>query len=587
MLRKNNTYHIVYYTLITFFLFLLLSPDSLFAQSGTGSAQPGIDLKSLTEISTNASQSDLRSDDKFATDDIINPDYYMMGPGDILSVMIFPVPAVEQPIIISPECTAIIPRIGVVSLKGKTLTQAKDTITQIVKKRNSNSSVSLTLRKARLVYVTISGNVMFPGVFAFPASTHVSTLVKIAHQQAPTGSNAVNAKRNDKQEENGSTLAGRLLSRPSPIGLTSFSSRNIKIYHRNGTSSVADLEKARYNPDGNDDPMIREGDEVYVPFAPITYQTISISGAVRRPVVLAYKEGDKASFLFKAAMGITENADINAITGISNNSSTLSYSLNERNELENDHPLTPGYAINVGTKKNETRAATGGFVEIVGEVQNPGTFSIIPEQTKLRDIIQQAGGFTPDAYLPLGYVLQQEAEPFDSKKIEGRNILRGSDLLTEDTARFLMHNERKLPIASCDLSRCFDKNNPSDKDNIVLNSGDIIVIPKNPKKIFVYGQVVQPGYIAFEPGKNAEWYLNSAGGLSAGAIKSMIRIIKGKSKVWIEPESTTVLEAGDAIYVPPPPLNPAGYEVQYYATVANFAATALILVTTVLALFRN
>ncbi len=586
--HKENTYHFVYQTLVCFIILMLFSVASLQAQSGASStAQPGIDLKSLTDVSSNLSQSDLRLDDKFAADDIINPDYYVMGPGDVLSIMILPVPAMEQPIVLSPECTAIIPRIGSVSLKGKTLTQAKDTIAHIVKQRNSNASVSLALRKARLVYVTVSGNVTYPGVFAFPASTHISTVVKIAHQQSPAGSNAVNARRNDKQEEYGSTLAGRLLSRPSSIGLSPFSSRNIKVYHRNGTSSIADLEKARFYPDGNHDPMIREGDEIYVPFAPNAYQTISISGAVRRPIILAYKEGDNASLLFKAAMGITENADKNAITGISNSSLKKSYTLNERGELENDHPLTPGYAINVGSKKNEISAVTGGFVEIVGEVQNPGTFSIVPEQTRVRDIIQQAGGFTTEAYLPLAYVLQQEPEQFDSKKIEGRNSLRGSDLQTEDTARFLMHNERRLPIASCNLSLCFDKNNPSDKDNIALNSGDIIVIPKNPKKVFVYGQVVQPGYISFESGKNADWYLNAAGGVSAGAIKSMMRIIKGKTKVWIEPDNLTVLEAGDALYVPPPPLNPPGYEVQYFAAIATLASSTIFLVTSLLALFSR
>lgn len=584
---KSKSYYSVFHTLTFVIVFLVFSVVPSFAQSGSTTAQPGIDFKSLMESSSALSQSDLRGDDKFATDNVINPDYYIMGPGDILSLMILPVPAVEQPVIISPECSIIIPRIGAISLKGKTLTQAKDTITSIIKQRNSNASISLTLRKARLVYVTLSGNVTYPGIFAFPASTRVSTAVKIAHQQPPTGGNVANAKRNDKQEDYGNTLAGRLLSRPVSSILSPYSSRNIRVFHRDGTSSVADFEKARFFADGNDDPMIREGDEIYVPFAPTSYHTISITGAVRRPVILAYKEGDNASFLFKAAMGLAENADKNSITGISNSSVKTMYSLNARNEIDNDNVLTPGYAIVVGAKSTEIPQGSNGFVEVIGEVANPGTYTITSQQTRIKDIIQQAGGFTTEAYLPLAYILQQEAEQFDSKKSEGRNMLRGSDLHTEDTSRFLMHNERKLPIASCDLARCFDKNAPSEKDNIILNSGDIIVIPKNPKKVFVYGQVVQPGYITYEPGKNADWYLNAAGGLSAGAMKSMIRIIKGKTKVWIEPDNLIVLEAGDALYVPPPPQNPPGYEVQYFAAVGSLATSAIILITTVLALFRN
>lgn len=583
---KSKSYCDVFHTL-TFIILLIFSVIPSYAQSGSTIAQPGIDFKSLMESSSALSQTDLRADDKFATDNIINPDFYLMGPGDILSLMILPVPAVEQPVVISPECSIIIPRIGAISLKGKTLSQARDTITAIVKQRNSNASVSLTLRKARLVYVTLSGNVTYPGVFAFPASTRVSTAVKIAHQQPPTGGNVANAKRIDKQEDYGNTLAGRLLSRPVSSVLSPYSSRNIRVFHRDGSSSVADLEKARFIDDSNDDPMIREGDEIYIPFAPSSYHTISITGAVRRPVILAFKEGDNASFLFKAGMGLTENADRNSISGISNSSVKTMYSVNSRNEIENDNILTPGYAIVVGSKAADFPQGSNGFVEVIGEVANPGTYTITSQQTRIKDIIQQAGGFTSDAYLPLAYVLQQEPEQFDSKKSEGRNMLRGSDLHTEDTSRFLMHNERKLPIASCDLARCFDKSMPSEKDNILLNSGDIIVIPKNPKKVFVYGQVVQPGYVTYEPGKNADWYLNAAGGLSAGAMKSMIRIIKGKTKVWIEPDNLIVLEAGDALYVPPPPQNPPGYEVQYFAAIATLASSTIFLVTSLIALFRN
>lgn len=579
--REHTPRNIVIGLLTLLFLQLVYVPSH--AQS-SATAQPGLDIKSLFESSSSSLKSELLDDGKFAVDNIINPDFYKIGPGDILSLMILPIPAAEQPIAVTPENTVMIPRLGVVSVKGKTLTQARDTIISILKQRNPNATVSLSLRKARLVYVTVNGDVRYPGVFAFPASTRVSTVVRMAQQRSPGGNinDPVNKTENFANKEH-----NRLLERANGLGLNPYSTRNIRVFHNDGTADRVDFERARFNAEGNDDPTVREGDEIYVPIAPSSYPTISISGAVRRPIVLAYREGDKASFLLKAGMGLNENADPSGVEGIGQNSTKQTFSLNTKGELSNDVDINPGYTIVVGEKQKSITSNSLGVIEIIGEVQKPGTYPITVNQTRLKDIVEKAGGFGSEAYLPLAYILQRDQEYHETRKEEGRNYLRHSDLGTEDTARFLMHNERKLPITSCDFSRCFSDKNPSETDNVFLHDGDIIVIPKNPKRVFVYGQVKNPGYIPYTPGKNAEWYVQAAGGFSAGAQESMMRIIKGRTKVWIEPEDEIMLESGDALYVPPPSQNPPGYTVQFFATVATLATSAIFLFTSLLNFFNK
>ena len=77
--------------------------------------------------------------------------------------------------------------------------------------------------------------------------------------------------------------------------------------------------------------------------------------------------------------------------------------------VENDVELQPSDRIIVGNNY-EISAVTGGVVTVKGFVQNPGAFPIINSKTTLSEIINQAGGLTDDAYLPLAKVYRQTNE---------------------------------------------------------------------------------------------------------------------------------------------------------------------------------
>ena len=65
-------------------------------------------------------------------------------------------------------------------------------------------------------------------------------------------------------------------------------------------------------------------------------------------------------------------------------------------------------------------------------------------------------------------------------------------------------------------------------------------------ELSVYGQVNNPGYVTFEPGKSMQWYVDRAGGYASGAEKELTRIIKGRSHVWIKgDEKNVIVESGD------------------------------------------
>ncbi|HEU5305641.1 MAG TPA: capsule biosynthesis GfcC family protein, partial [Gemmatimonadales bacterium] len=61
-----------------------------------------------------------------------------------------------------------------------------------------------------------------------------------------------------------------------------------------------------------------------------------------------------------------------------------------------------------------------------------------------------------------------------------------------------------------DLARALK--DPKYRDNVILVGGDSINIPEYDPVVFVNGYVNSPGPVAWEPGKNLDWYVDRAGG---------------------------------------------------------------------------
>lgn len=571
---------LLHFRLAVYSVFVCIAMTMTMAAQGQTSPLTGAaDLdKSLQSAATQLSTSDLAKGEQTPVDNVIIPELYHIGPGDVLTLHVLPFPGVEQSVMVSAENSVILPRIGIVQLGGKTLAMARDTILKIYAVRNPNATVAVSLRKSRTVYCTVRGNVAYPGVKVYPATTRISSIVALANQ-APSSSQVKPATATKSSGADGEVFTGS-------AGLSSYVARNITVSHRDGTTENVDLERAQYGADNAADPTVREGDEIIVPFEPPSYPTISIAGAVRRPTTMCFKKGDKLSVLLRAGYGLRDDADNQNVKLSLGGKSVESVQLTDNGQLAGaDIALQPGSSVIVGSMP-QTGAATQGIVEVVGEVMSPGVFSITPHQTRLKEIIEKAGGFTDKAYLPLAYIVRRDRKK-SNREIEnpGWEQVQFTDLTFEDTSRLIIHSALKRQVASADFVKAFTQN--SSEDNITLAEGDMIVIPENPQRVYVYGQVHQPGYVDFSPGKRLEWYVQRAGGYAAGAEKSLSRIIKGKNKVWVEDDDNVFVEAGDEVYIAPPTNRPAGYDIQYYTTLGTILTTVLVMTTTIYNLLKK
>ncbi len=539
-----------------------------------------IDLEKLANR-PGLSSSQVLSAEQIPTDDVVDPEIYILGPGDVLSYMTSGLDFSEKLVVVSPECTVLMERFGVVDVKGKSLRQLRDSLTAVYKNRVPDSELYLSLKRARTVYVTLKGNVSYPGTYAVPASMRVSTFLVVSRQPWLLNGSKLQMERSSMIHE--STVESAL-TRNSSSSLSGYAARNITIRHRDN-SDLVDLPKSRLPGYSRFDPHLREGDIVTVPFDAETYASITISGAVVLPTTLEYKAGDKASILLSAAGGITSDADIHNITLVqSDGEGRILIKVDSNfNIVDNDPELQPGSTIIVERIPKAGSDARQGVVEVYGEVQTPGSVIIQPGITKLNEVITKCHGIAKNASLSLSYVVRPDLTAYSDRKRydDAKRNFMYSDLTLEDTVRYQLDQSYRLPYVSCDVARALT--DTSSADNIVLHAGDIIVIAANPNRVFVYGQVNQPGYIAYSPKKSLDWYVEQAGGFATGAKSGRARIIRGRTKVWVE-DGDAYVESGDEVYVPRAPDVPPGIQMQTYAVVAGILSSVAAITYTILAI---
>jgi len=536
------------------------------------------------EFSSKFNQQNIFDKSQMPLGDIIDPKYYYVGPGDILAVQNLTTSITTQFLTVTPENAVLIPRIGKISLKGLTLDKVSEVIMNAFKERNSKAMIYTSLYKPRNVLITLRGNIDVKGTFIVPASYRVSTAIAMLNQ--PNRENItsqmmgyISLKRmaqnyTDKQY----TKSG------IPENLT-YAGRNISVLHNDGTGSTVDIEEASVTGNVELDPYVRENDIISIPEEPVAYPEISISGSVIRPVRLPYKETDNITKLLKFGYGFTDEADLNNITINYEDGSSQKITLNDKLEVNKPNiKIEPGTSIIVAQKKSIFK--TSHIISVQGCVNQPGSYLLKGDTVRLYDVIDKAGGFTKEAYLPLAYILRNNKE-FSYRQFPQWTIAENfqySDLQLEDTTRFRIDVNFKKPVVSCDFVSAFIDSNQ--KANILLHDGDIIIVPTNPKTVFVYGQVNNPGYITFRAGKTLEWYVEQAGGYAINAEDSRARIIDGRTKVWKEGGSDVFVHAGDEIYVPKPPDMPPGIKLQTWAIVASAVASIATLMSLVLTIIN-
>ena len=207
-------------------------------------------------------------------------------------------------------------------------------------------------------------------------------------------------------------------------------------------------------------------------------------------------------------------------------------------------------------------------VKVSGFVKHPGVYTFV-EGKKLADVINMAGGLTKEADLR-GIVfkrtnlqgrqveLAHKNNERDIKLIEGRMAsaykpTEGDQQAKADMLEMLKADDQTvaqkyngqiaLNIKSNDLDKI------RDLDNLEVQDGDDIYIPRTSNHVSIIGEVYNEQSFVYKKGANAKYYIKEVGGYTPNANKFRLYKVSVNGRAEKIGNGSSI-EPGDTIVVP-------------------------------------
>lgn len=323
---------------------------------------------------------------------------------------------------------------------------------------------------------------------------------------------------------------------------------------------------------------LQEDDEIKIfsrsEFRPTRY--VAINGAVRKSGRYPYREGMSVRDLVLLAGGLEQSAYLNEaeIARLPEDRSTGVTARTIRVPLDSSYlferspdghysgppglpaPAGPTPDVILSSYDNVTILRQPNWelqrtVYLGGEVRFPARYALINKNEKVLDLIKRAGGLTPEAY------------------VDGVNFYRPGN-----------------GVIGIDLPKVVK--NPRHRDNLLLQDGDSIYIPRYSNIINVTGLVNSPVGVTYAPGRDIAYYVRSAGGAtrSGDLGRSYVKQPNGKVESVIKrpfaPDSYPVPRPGSVVFVPQkdPLDSPLNY-IQSLGSIAQVVASLVAIIVAV------
>jgi polysaccharide export outer membrane protein len=377
-----------------------------------------------------------------------------------------------------------------------------------------DSVTVLSIAERQRGYVTVKGNVWVEGQVGFHPGLKLSEAIKLAGGPKPD------------------VYLDRIL-----VSRTNEDSSRIQL-----RSSFADTTGRVAN-----DLALQEEDEVLIfsrsAFLPVRY--VTVTGAVRRPGRVPFREGMTMRDLVLLADGVTEDADLReaeiARRSTSSDPGALATSIRVRLDST---ALASGGTDGVPLAPPHPGGATGvpdlalqpydnvlimrqagwesqRLVYLTGQVKHPGRYALRTKTDRLGDLIERGGGLTEQAYaggIQFYRMYQAGLQSADNQPRLDQAPKSNRDSLPRG------YNER----VGLDLPKVLK--DPKSQDNVILAGGDSVYIPEYNPIVMVQGAVNSPGAVPYTPGKSLDWYVNAAGGYTQTSDKKHPYVTQANGK---------------------------------------------------------
>lgn len=412
------------------------------------------------------------------------PPDYPIGVGDHIVVSLWGGADFEESYEVARDGSIFPQGLGKITVQGLSF----DNVRRIIKDRFErvippSTNISVTLGQPRSIVVQSSGEVEDPGPKVVSAFTNALNVVAIAG------------------------------------GITEFGNmRNILISRQGRIIDSIDVYKYLTDGDYGKHLYLENNDFVIVPFYD---KKVLASGQFKRPMYYQLKKNEGMLALLKYSGGFTSNAyqsggvivrDVNEKQTLKNvNFNAIGV---EANGEKTDEPLYDGDVVVV----NPIKSGLKNKVIVKGEVGYPGIYEI-RKGDRLFDVINRAGGVTPNSYVDRAYIYKGAG---DSTNLKSDKV----DVSLADLNKNI-NSSNNVTIDPNDVVEVFNRNQFSEKQYVTIE-----------------GEVRKPGQFQRFGGMSLKDLLYFANGLKPSAefgeitVSSILNI--DSSQKGIKPTQTIV-----------------------------------------------
>ncbi len=306
----------------------------------------------------------------------------------------------------------------------------------------------------------------------------------------------------------------------------------------------------------------------------ISNHMVTVRGAVGRPGRYPVAEPGPLAALIEAAGGLTGTADptsieLTADTARGPGRVLVDLTVDSGGGYSGRAALVgPGDAVRVNSR---FLALEAHGVTIEGEVMRPGSYDVLHGET-LASLLARAGGLTREAY-PAGAVFsrlsartreteqfQRQAQDIDraltTELFRAENHTRPEAVAMARQLANQLRGQAGIGRITIEADPAALKARP--QLDSLLEPGDRLIIPKRSATISVFGEVLAPVTLQYDPDRTAEDYLAQAGGVTRNADEDRIFLLlpNGSSRplatsLWRHTDTT--IPPGSTIVVPRDP----------------------------------
>jgi protein involved in polysaccharide export with SLBB domain len=185
----------------------------------------------------------------------------------------------------------------------------------------------------------------------------------------------------------------------------------------------------------------------------------------------------------------------------------------------NDIKLEPFDVITIRRNPSYNSQAN---IKVEGEVVFPGAYVLGSKNERISDVLKRAGGITAYAYKQGGYLSRLNRKSvvnqLTSDKVEK---IQGS--LKDSTAQVQQDLIRPVDQIAINLAAILAQ--AGAKEDLIVEDGDIITIPKERIEVRVSGEVLFPTRVIHQDNMDLKDYIGRAGGFTDNSRKRRVYIL--------------------------------------------------------------